>query len=108
MVPPPSAVMQPSMHTPAQSMLRLPAESAAVIACAASATSDNPYKTISLGGKPRIATPWNGVPTLRRGFHDEQGRIRRGILLADFEKLFWQRKPHSLPPLVSHHPRDPS
>ena len=39
MVPPPSAVMQPSMHTPAQSMLRLPAASAAVIACAVSATS---------------------------------------------------------------------
>ena len=41
MVPPPSAVMQPSMQTPTQSMLRRPAASAAVIACAASATSDS-------------------------------------------------------------------
>ena len=56
MVPPPSAVMQPSRQTPTQSMLRRPAASAAVIACAASATSDSPYRTISLGGRSHIAT----------------------------------------------------
>src|ERR1700692_3656132 len=74
--------MQPSMHTPTQSMLRRPAASAAVIACAASATSDSTCKTVSLGGRPHIATSrqelsqeffrqifeWN----LRRGFHSEQ------------------------------------
>ena len=61
MVPPPSAVMQPSMQTPAQSMLRLPAASAAVIACAASATSDSTCRTISLDGRLRIATSWHGI-----------------------------------------------
>src|ERR1700761_3348098 len=54
MVPPPSAVMQPSMQTPAQSMLRRPAASAAVIACAASATSDRKCSTLSLGGRFHI------------------------------------------------------
>jgi hypothetical protein len=85
MVPPPSAVMQPSRQTPTQSMLRLPAASAAVIACAASATIDSTCSTVSLGGRPHIATSrqasqnqeswirdsrmdWN----LRRGFHSEQ------------------------------------
>ena len=57
MVPPPSAVMQPSRHTPTQSMLRFPAASAAVIACAASATSDSRCKTLSLGGRPHIEIP---------------------------------------------------
>src|SRR5262249_40225044 len=58
MLPPPSAVMQPSRQTPTQSMLRRPAASAAVIACAASATSDSAVRTISLDGKSRIATSW--------------------------------------------------
>jgi hypothetical protein len=38
-------------------MLRFPAASAAVIACAASATSDNANRTISLDGRPHIANP---------------------------------------------------
>src|SRR5579862_3595913 len=54
MVPPPSAVIQPSKHTPIQSMLRRPAASAAVIACAANATSDRTCNTVSLGGRPHI------------------------------------------------------
>src|SRR6478752_6687104 len=61
MVPPPSAVMQPSMHTPAQSMLRLPAASAAVIACAATAMNDSTCSTESVGGMVHIA----GAPTKR-------------------------------------------
>src|SRR5580692_5546359 len=48
--------MAPSMQTPAQSMLRRPAASAAVMACAASATSDSAYRTISPGGRFCIAT----------------------------------------------------
>src|ERR1700742_5022371 len=56
MVPPPSAVTDPSMQTPAQSMLRRPAASAAVIACAASATSDRKCSTLSLGGRFHIGT----------------------------------------------------
>src|SRR6266536_426408 len=56
MVPPPSAVMQPSMHTPAQSMLRRPAASAAVIACAVNATYDKRCRTVSPGGKLHMAT----------------------------------------------------
>src|SRR5665213_342271 len=56
MVPPPSAVMHPSRHTPTQSMLRRPAASAAVIACAASATIDSPCRTISLDGRFCIAS----------------------------------------------------
>ena len=54
MVPPPSAVMQPSMETPAQSMLRRPAASAAVIAPAVSATSDSQCNTKSLEGRFHI------------------------------------------------------
>jgi len=58
--------MQPSMQTPAQSMLRRPAASAAIIACAASATSDSRCKTVSLDGRAHIATSigrvWNPVP----------------------------------------------
>src|SRR5690348_14162064 len=48
--------MQPSRHTPTQSMLRLPAASAAVIACAASATSESTCRTVSLGGRFHIAS----------------------------------------------------
>src|ERR1700754_1504031 len=55
MVPPPSAVMQPSMQTPAQSMLRRPAARAAVIAWAARATADRKYNTVSFGGRLRMA-----------------------------------------------------
>src|ERR1700733_14350678 len=54
MVPPPSAVTQPSRQTPTQSMLRRPAASAAVIAWAASATSERMCSTVSLGGMPHI------------------------------------------------------
>jgi hypothetical protein len=43
--------MQLSMHTPAQSMLRRPAASAAVIAWAAIATSDSQCSTKSLDGR---------------------------------------------------------
>src|SRR4030081_1104155 len=72
MVPPPRAVMQPSMHTPTQSMLRFPAASAAVIACAASATSDSACRTISLGNKPDIKKLLEPERNLRRGFPAEQ------------------------------------
>src|SRR6267154_47382 len=54
MVPPPSAVMQPSMQTPAQSMLRRPAANAAVIACAAIAISDSQCSTKSVEGRLHI------------------------------------------------------
>src|SRR3954462_495628 len=56
MVPPPSAVMQPSMQTPAQSMLRRPAASAAVIAFDVSATYVSTCNTVSLGGRLHMAT----------------------------------------------------
>src|ERR1700730_23319 len=72
MVPPPRAVMQPSMHTPTQSMLRVPAASAAGIACAASATSDSACRTISLGSKPDIENLLEPDWNLRRGFPAEQ------------------------------------
>src|SRR5882724_759688 len=54
MVPPPSAVMQPSMATPAQSMLRRPAASAAVIPCAVSAATCSQCSTKSLEGRFHI------------------------------------------------------
>src|ERR1700722_18250981 len=66
MVPPPSAVMQPSRQTPTQSMLRRPAASAALIACAASATSERMCSTLSLGGRPHIV-PSRLIPV--SGFH---------------------------------------
>src|SRR3954452_9949357 len=47
--------MQPRKQTPSQSMLRRPAASAAVMPCAATATSDNRCSTLSLGGKLHIA-----------------------------------------------------
>src|SRR6266498_321289 len=50
------ATSQPSMHTPAQSMLRRPAASAAVIACAVNATYDKRCRTVSPGGKLHMAT----------------------------------------------------
>src|SRR5438132_7603084 len=84
MVPPPSAVMQLSMHTPAQSMLRRPAASAAVIACAAIAPSDSQYSTKSLAGRLHITirsspyvvepcgfrrAPSTGIATVLRNIH---------------------------------------
>jgi hypothetical protein len=53
------------MHTPTKSMLRLPAASAAVIACAATAMNDKTCKTESVGGKAHISPSWNfgtGIP----------------------------------------------
>src|SRR5215475_4684956 len=76
MVPPPSAVMQLSMHTPTQSMLRRPAASAAVMACAAIATSDSPCSTKSLAGRLHIDSLRVGPPrNLGRRFHHEQGAM---------------------------------
>ena len=69
--------MQPSMHTPAQSMLRRPAASAAVIACAAIATSDSPCSTKSLGGRLHIAFAPVVCRNLRCGFHHEQLAMQR-------------------------------
>src|ERR1700755_203909 len=73
MGPPPSAVIAPSMQTPAQSMLRRPAASAAVIACAASATYCRKCSTLSAGGKFHIrASSRTGAGKLRSGFPVEQ------------------------------------
>src|SRR4029450_12668879 len=79
MVPPPSAVMQPSMQTPAQSMLRRPAASAAVIACAASATSDSQCNTKSLVGRLHIESSRARELMVRVPFalvHMQRGRFR--------------------------------
>ena len=54
MEPPPSAVTQPSIMTPAQSMLRRPAARAAVIACAAIAISDKTSSTVWVGSRPHM------------------------------------------------------
>ena len=76
MVPPPSAVMQPSMQTPAQSMLRRPAASAAVIACAASATSDSTVQhDIARRQVPHRIAPGRSDWNLRRGFQHEQSAM---------------------------------
>src|SRR5262249_5042933 len=88
MVPPPSAVMQPSMQTPAQSMLRRPAASAAVIACAASATSDRKCSTLSLGGRFHMESSkhWKGFgtygdsSTVNKPSFSEPPAARRGCL----------------------------
>src|SRR5450631_666865 len=92
--------MQPSRHTPTQSMLRLPAASAAVIACAASATSDSPYRTMLLGGSPTWrprrtdfrtpSLPWHVFLT-RAGIHFA---IIRGFRPEQVEK---QHRPASIP-----------
>jgi hypothetical protein len=42
------------MHTPAQSMLRRPAASAAVMACVVIATNESPYNMKSLLGRLHI------------------------------------------------------
>src|SRR3981081_1493205 len=72
MVPPPTAVMQPSMHTPTQSMLSFPPASAYGIARAASATSDSACRTISLCNNPDIKKLLEPERNLRRGFPAEQ------------------------------------
>src|SRR5579872_7505967 len=65
MVPPPSAVIAPNMQTPAQSMLRLPAASAAVIDCAATAMNESTCSTESVGGMVHIEkASWNRFGTL--------------------------------------------
>ena len=56
MVPPPSAVMAPSMATPNQSILRRPAASAAVMPSAMSATMASANRMVSVGGMIQLAT----------------------------------------------------
>src|ERR1700757_3599336 len=96
MVPPPSAVMHPSMQTPTQSMLRRPAARAAVIACAASATKDSKFNTISLGGRLRMATSRDGFQgSLCRGHCPEQienGRPRRSAATRKSSRVWEHRR----------------
>src|SRR5882762_10630244 len=99
MVPPPRAVMQPSMHTPTQSMLRFPAASAAVIACAASATSDSACRTISLGGKPNIEKLLEPDRNLGRGFPAEQAETWQAGAFQP-RKMFRIRNPRPARPLL--------
>src|SRR3982751_4667124 len=111
MVPPPSAVMHPSMHTPAQSMLRPPAASAAVIACAASAISDSQYSAKSPVGRLSIETQslvlyasyrWN----LGRRFHHEQCAMNAARFPEHrwpLEVVFGQLEE----PIMAYQPTDP-
>src|SRR3954464_752013 len=64
--------MQPRKQTPSQSMLRLPAASAAVMPCAATATSDRTCSTLSPGGRLHIVFP---SPALELGT-SSRGSVR--------------------------------